>query len=119
MLVIKLSYIINPLKTNPSSLKTPGLRLLLLNESIGAEKNVDGADGWKNDDGTDFIAEENDIVEWSGSKWYVVFDASEHTGDDPVFVTNLNTGIQYKYNGTEWLLSYEGEYINGTWRIAF
>lgn len=115
----KLSYIINPLVTNPTDLKTPGLRLLLLNESIGAEKNVDGADGWKNLDGTDFIAEENDIVEWSGSKWYVVFDASQHTGTDPVFVTNLNTGIQYKYNGTEWLLSYEGEYINGTWRIAF
>jgi len=115
----KINYIINPLVTNPQEMKEPGLRLLLLNESIGANKNIDGADGWKNTDGTDFVASENDIVEWSGSKWYIVFDASEYQETDPVFITNLYTGIQYKFENSEWLLSYDGEYINGTWRIAF
>jgi len=115
----KINYIINPLVTNPQDMKEPGLRLLLLNESIGAGKNFDGADGWKNDDGTDFVAGENDIVEWNGSKWFVVFRASAYQEKEPVFVTNLYTGVQYKFDDGEWLLSYDGEYINGTWRIAF
>ena len=66
---------------------------------------------------------ENDIVEWNGSTWTVLFDASANLKDsegfETKFITNLNTGIQYKWTGEQWLLSFEGEYRNGTWRIAF
>jgi len=31
--------------------------------------------------------------------------------------TNLKTGIQYTWNGTEWLKSFEGEYRSGYWRF--
>lgn len=113
----KINYIIDPTKTNPTSLKEVGLRLLLLNESIGNTNNNDGPDGWKNNDGTDFVAGINDIIEWNGTKWTVVFDASE--SEETVYTTNLNTGIQYKFNGSEWILSFEGEYPHGTWRINF
>jgi hypothetical protein len=30
----------------------------------------------------------------------------------------LNTGIQYRFNGTEWVKSYEGVYKQGTWSIV-
>ena len=114
----KIDYIIDPIKTNPTNLKTVGLRLLLLDTNIGNTNNTDGADAWKNDNGTDFIAGANDIIEWDGNTWHVVFDSSEH-GNEIVYTTNLNTNIQYKFINNEWILSFEGEYPHGSWRINF
>lgn len=114
----KVDYVIDPQRNNPLSLKNVGTRILLLND-IGDVDNVDGADGWKNNDNSDFVANINDIVEWDGTKWSIVFDASEATS--VTYTTNLNTGIQYKYNvdTAEWVLSFEGEYSVGTWRLKF
>ena len=112
----KIDYIIDPTNFNPTTIKSNGVRVLLLG-SIGNATNTDGADAWKNNDGTDFIASENDIIEWTGTKWQILFDSS--TVSDIKFVTNLNTSIQYKWTGTEWVKSIEGEYRNGAWRIQF
>ena len=115
-----IDYILDPTKTNPTTLKTAGNRILLLG-AIGSTLNADGADAWKNADGTDFIANENDICEWDGNKWVIVFDATTKVDQltDVTYVTNLNTGIQYKWDTFEWVLSFEGEYPDGTWRIVF
>jgi len=113
-----INYIIDPVKTNPTDIKTPGLRLLLLNEGIGSADNIDGADAWKNNDNTDFVANANDIIEWNGTNWSVVFD-SQNSTDSVIYTTNLNTGVQYKWEKGDWLLAYEGEYPIGTWRIVF
>ena len=115
-------FIIDPGKFNPTTAKTAGLRLLLLG-AINTSKNVneasyDGPDAWKNVDGTEFVAGENDIVEWDGTQWHVVFDASTDDGSTTKYITNLNTGVQYRWTGTEWILSWEGEYQKGTWRLA-
>lgn len=107
-----IDYIINPLNFNPTDIKTPGLRILLLH-AIGDEINTDGADAWKSVSGEDFIAEENDIVEWDGSKWTIVFNANET--QDIIYVTNLRTGTQYKFENGEWINSIDGEYPIGTW----
>ena len=77
----------------------------------------DGPDAWKNMDGSDFAAFANDIVEWDGQRWHIVFDASATT--NVVYTTNLNTGTQYKWQDGEWVLSFEGEYPDGTWRLAY
>ena len=45
------------------------------------------------------------------------FDAS-HPDSTQHYVTNLNTGIQYRFNGTEWVKSYEGIYTAGNWTIV-
>jgi hypothetical protein len=118
----KIDYIINPYKTNPTDLKSGNPRILILSdindsESVG-DSAYDGPDAWKNADGTDFVASANDIIEWDGTRWHIVFDAS---ADDStvVYTTNLNTSKQYKYENDEWLLAYDGEYQNGTWRLAF
>ena len=77
--------------------------------------NQEGPTAWKNSDGSDFTASANDIVEWDGSRWNIVFDASVNT--DEVFTTNLNTLVQYRWTGAKWILAYEGEYPDGTWRL--
>ena len=98
--------------------KSQGTRVLLLG-SIGSTSNTDGADAWKNSNNTDLVASENDIIEWSGSAWSIVFDASAIINATTVtYTTNLNTGTQYRWNGEDWLLSVEGQYPQGTWRIA-
>lgn len=119
-----IDYIIDPLRWDPNQAKTPGLRLLLLSK-IGNEINSDGADGWKNNDGTEFVAGESDIVEWDGSRWHIVFDAdnkflpfNNEAVEGVIYVTNLRTGSQYRWTGEFWTKSFEGEYPAGTWRIA-
>ena len=116
-----IDYIIDPTRTNPTDLKVSGTRILLLGD-IGATTNVDGADAWKSASGNDLIASANDIIEWDNNAWTIVFDASQNDGSDSTidikYTTNLNTGIQYKWDGTEWTLSFEGEYRKGTWRLA-
>lgn len=116
----KIDYIIDPIKSNPQDLGLTGNPRILILGNIGSEINEDGADAWKNANGTDFIAEANDIVEWDGSRWHVVFDASDFDSSESIiYTTNLNTGVQYKFVDGEWLLSFEGEYPNGAWRLDF
>lgn len=79
--------------------------------------NEDGPDAWKNSDGSDFIAEINDIIEWDGQNWHVVFEAGE-SSDLLIYQTNLHTMTQYKWNGVQWSKSFEGLYKRGQWRIV-
>lgn len=109
-----IDYIIDPTRFNPSDVKVVGLRLLLL-EDVGNSDAVEGAIAWRNQDNSNFVASANDIVEWDGSRWHIIFDASEIT--TTTYVTNLRTGIQYRYSNQSWLLSIDGEYPVGTWRI--
>ena len=78
----------------------------------------DGPDAWKNTDGTDFVASANDIIEWNGTAWSVVFDASAQDST-VIYTSNLTTGKQYKYENAEWVLAYDGEYPRGSWRLAY
>jgi hypothetical protein len=115
-------YIVDPSTFNPTAIKVAGLRLLILSD-IGAVGQVDGADAWKSVGGADLVAQANDIIEWNGTQWNVLFDASANTNSDDstvttIYITNLNTGVQYKWNGDTWLLSFEGEYRKGTWNLS-
>ena len=110
--------IIDPLKVGPGHGITdlqPGDRFLII-EDIGNEINTDGADAWKNSNNTDFVAHANDIIEWTGTQWNIVFNSSVYT-DDIVYQTNIFTGVQYTWNGVQWLKSFEGDYMRGFWRI--
>ena len=65
------------------------------------------------------VASVNDIIEYNSttSKWNIAFDASNPDSTQH-YVTNLNTGIQYRFNGTEWVKSYEGIYTAGNWSMV-
>jgi hypothetical protein len=78
------------------------------------------AAAWANLNQTIFTARANDIIEWTGTKWEVVLDSSsEDVQAQPVYVTNLRTGIQYKLTDNVWSKSFEGEYPKGMWRLVF
>ena len=114
-----LDAIVDPQKNGPNSgLVAPltGQRYLLIKE-IGATGNVDGADAWKGTNNEDLIASANDVVQYDGIKWNVVFDASAMKTETH-YLTNSKTGIQYKWDGSKWIKSYEGEYEPGKWRLV-
>ena len=101
--------IINPLTFDPTDPPVHGTRYLITDE-IG-----DSTDYWKGG----LNASVNDIIQYDSAtdRWSVVWDASSF--DSTVeYVTNLNTGIQYKFNGISWVKSYEGIYLGGKWTIV-
>ena len=105
--------IINPLRSAPDAglaTAATGQRYLILN-AIGDADNRDGPDAWG-----DLVAGANDVIEYTGNKWEVMFDSSNESGVH--YLTNSNTNLQYKYTGTEWVKSYEGEYRAGDWSIV-
>ena len=102
--------IINPLTYAPSSPQTNDRYLII--DQIGDSTATVQSSTW----GT-LIASVGDIIEYDGSAWKKVFDAS-HPDSTQHYVTNTNTGIQYRFNGIEWVKSYEGIYTGGNWSIV-
>ena len=109
-----IDYIIDPTNYNPSTIKTSGVRLLLLDD-VGDAGATESPVAWQNADTSALVASANDIIEWNGTKWNIVFDASAAT--EITYTTNLNTSVQYRFNNNEWLLSIDGDYPVGTWRV--
>lgn len=65
----------------------------------------------------DLDANEDDIIQFNGSAWTVVFDASASSSDIH-YIINTFTTKQYKWTGKTWISSYEGEYNPGFWRLS-
>lgn len=115
--------IIDPSRSAPGINNLPaaqaGQRYLLLgpiNSDKSNDTSYDGADAWKSN-GVDFVANEYDIIHYTGSQWTVSWSAA--SSQTTQYVTNLTTGIQYKWNGSGWVKSWEGEYTQGTWSLVF
>ena len=106
------SKIINPATFNPGT-PTNGTRYLVIND-VGDSTSTYQSATW----GT-LVASVGDIIEYNSatSKWNIAFDASDPDSTQH-YVTNLNTGIQYRFNGTDWVKSYEGVYAQGNWSIV-
>ena len=104
--------IINPTTFAPGT-PTDGDRYLIIDE-IGDSTATQQSSTW----GT-LVASVGDIIQYNSSegRWQKVFDAS-HPDSTLHYVTNTNTGIQYRFNGTEWVKSYEGVYTQGNWTIV-
>ena len=97
--------IVDPLNNHPGDgtldAVASGQRYLLTNEIVG--------DVWG------INADINDIIQYNGSKWSVVFDAS--TISINKYVTNTYTNKQYKWNGKTWSSTHEGTYNPGYWKL--
>lgn len=106
------SKIINPLTFDPET-PTDGTRYLVVND-IGDSTNTFDATAWGN-----LRASTNDIIEYNATtgKWGVVWDASD-PDSTLAYVTNSNTGIQYKFTNGTWVKSYEGIYVAGKWTLV-
>ena len=104
--------IINPATFDPGT-PVDGDRYLVIND-VGDSTASFQSSTW----GT-LVAKVGDIIEYNSTtgKWNIAFDASDPDSTQH-YVTNLNTGIQYRFNGTEWVKSYEGVYTQGNWSIV-
>jgi hypothetical protein len=110
--------IINPQSVNVSAYLTnlvTGTRYLLI-ESIGSFNNANGAVAWRGIDGQDLVAHAGDIVQYNGTHWTVAFDSA--TVNSVQYVTNLTTGIQYRWEHAQWVKSYDGVYDSRHWSVA-
>ncbi len=110
--------VVNPETYKPDS-PAIGTRYLILediniNDSFNSP-GYDGPDAWKNSDNSDFQAHANDIIEWDGSSWSIVFNSQIVT--DIVYITNTYTGTQYKWDQGAWTKTYEGIYQAKLWRL--
>lgn len=105
--------IVNPINVKvDSALLTPttGTRYLLTDD-IGSNTNLHSSEVWG-----PVVAKTNDIIEYNGTNWLVVFDSA--TMSELEYLTNNNTGIQYRWTGTEWVKSVEGVYRGGDWSLV-
>jgi hypothetical protein len=120
-----ISAIVDPRNvTVTSALLNPtvGTRYLIL-DNIGHTDNddndpatIDGAPLWNRAGQPQLIANANDIIQWDGSKWLVSFDSQLTTSVQ--YVTNLTTGVQYKWKNNQWSKSVEGRYGVGAWSFV-
>ena len=103
-----LTKIIDPTASSPGDgLEAEELgQRYLITESISAS----GYPSWNVD------ANENDIIQYDGSDWTVVFNSAAVTSSQ--YVTNDFTSKQFKWTGSSWISSYEGEYNPGYWRLV-
>lgn len=110
--------IINPETYDPRGLAA-GTRYLILEDINITPRfggiDFDGPDAWKNLDTTDFQAHANDIIEWNGTAWSIVFDST--VDSEVIYITNAYTGTQYKWDQGAWSKTYEGVYDKALWRL--
>lgn len=110
-----INAIIDPLLSGPGAglpAAASGQRYLILND-LGSLTNPYPPAAWGQ-----VVAQANDIIEYdAGSGWFVAFQAGEHF-DNVQFVTNLTTDLQYRWDKTHWVKSYEGLYSGGDWSLV-
>ena len=111
--------VINPLTSGPNDGLDSALegQRYLLTEDTGSVNNADPAQAWAGANGRGLVAQANDIIEYSNNYWHVVFRAATENNSTQ-YVTNITTGIQYRWTGDSWVKSYQGVYVGGTWRIV-
>lgn len=118
--LVAIDAIVDPTKSSAISLVSSavnGTRFLILND-IGSFDNApgDGAPIWTGTNGQQLVAHANDIIQYNGTHWFVSFDSQ--TDQTLQYVSNLNTGTQYKWSNERWVKSYEGEYKAGLWTLV-
>jgi len=111
--------VINPLTSGPGDGLDSALegQRYLLTEDTGTVDAEYPATAWVGANGRGLVAQANDIVEYSKNYWNVVFRASTESNVTQ-YVTNVTTGIQYRWIGNAWVKSYQGAYVGGTWRLV-
>jgi len=67
--------------------------------------------------GQNLVAYPNDIIEFNGISWVVIFDSQNSIGKN--YVINSSNSSQYMYDSIlkEWTYTYYGTYNQGYWRI--
>ena len=112
-----INAVINPLLNGPG-IGIPAAAVgqrYLLTEDTGSDNGY--ATAWAGQTGQILVARANNIIEYDGSRWVVVFD-SNNSDSNKQYVTNITTELQYEWTGSSWIKSYQGLYPGGTWSLV-
>jgi hypothetical protein len=114
-----ITAIIDPLVSGPNyGLPAPAVgQRYLLTEPTGSSINAYPPEAWQGTVGQQLIASANDVIEWTGVYWRIVFNSVSQSNTTQ-YVTNITTGVQYEWTGTDWVKSYQGVYVGGTWSLV-
>lgn len=111
--------IVNPETFSPDS---PAIdtRYLILEGINQTDKfgtlDFQGPVAWQNNDGSDFQANANDIIQWDGERWNIIFDSTSI--NQIYYITNIYTGVQYIWENSTWSKSYDGVYPPEKWSLV-
>lgn len=89
-----------------------GQRYLIV-QDIGDSSPFSPTEGWGA-----LIAQANDIIEYDGvtGEWFISFDSTCLTSVQ--YVTNLTSGLQYRFVNNSWMKSWEGWYAAGDFSVV-
>ena len=107
-----INAIINPQASGPGA----GLPVAAQGQRYLLTEDVGSSQPWIGENGRQIFASANDIIEYDGTCWRIVFLSVAQPGEQ--FVTNLTTSQQYLWTGAEWIKSYQGVYPGGAWRLV-
>lgn len=109
MTIAPITAVIDPQAKGPNRglpPAAPGQRYLL------TQKPSETSAGWG-----DLIADANDIIEYTGSVWNVVFDASTEE-EFTHYLINTWSGKIYQWQNGQWVVYIDPEYRAGYWRLS-
>ena len=113
--------VINPLLSGPGTGLDPAQtgQRYLLTESTGSWTGTSPtAWSWEiQGQQQPLVAMANDIIEYDGTRWVVVFDSTSSPVNNQ-YVTNITTELQYRWTGDAWVKSYQGLYKGGLWTLV-
>ncbi len=111
-----IAEIIDPMEVTPGDGLPPaaiGQRYLLTSaDSKGEEPAIPpgvASSPW----GATMVAYPNDVIEFDGITWRVLFDSRNATGLN--YVVNNSNSTQYTFDGVNWNYTYYGVYAPGYW----
>jgi hypothetical protein len=112
--------IIDPVEVTPGNglpTAVAGQRYLLTSRNSHSEEPAIPANVATSPWGIGLIAYPNDIIEYNGVNWAVIFDSRNSTGKN--YVINNDNSSQYMFDSVtgDWTYSYYGQYRPGYWRI--
>lgn len=112
--------IIDPTEVWPGNVlpaAASGQRYLLTSANSAGEETAIPAGVSTSPWGPNIVAYPNDIIEFNGTSWTVVFDSRNSTGKN--YVVNNANASQYMFDADtqEWTYTYYGMYAPGYWRI--
>jgi len=116
--IMPIAAIIDPKEVWPGNVlpvAMPGQRYLLTShDSAGEEPAIPPGvptSPW----GDTVVAYPNDVIEFNGIDWVVIFDSRNAVGKN--YVVNNSNSSQYTFDGVDWTYTYYGVYAPGYWRV--
>ena len=110
--------IVDPTEVTPGNglpAAAAGQRYLLTSQdSVGEEPAIPmgvSTSPW----GANIVAYPNDVIEFNGIAWKVIFDSRNTFGLN--YLINTANDTQYTFDGKNWFYTYYGQYAPGYWRI--